>query len=71
MSVSHSRFGAVDGELAVDQVAGWFRVRVTHGAAAASAHVQTADAGLAHEPGDPLLVHHQPQAEGQLGMHPR
>ena len=47
---------------------------VTHsrfGSVAASAHVQAADAGLAHEPGHPLLVHDQAQAQRELGVHPR
>ena len=29
----------------------------------------TLQAGLAHEPGDPLDVHRQPQPEGQFGVH--
>ena len=51
----------------LDRTAG----RVAHGAATTTPHVQAADAGLTHEPGHPLLVHHQPQAQCQFGMHPR
>ena len=33
--------------------------------------VQALDAGLAHQPGDPLLVHLQVVPQDQLGVHPR
>jgi hypothetical protein len=59
------------GELAVDQVTGRLRVWVAHRAAAASSHVQATDAGLAHEPGHPLLVHDQAEPESQFSVHPR
>jgi hypothetical protein len=57
-----------DGELPVDQVFRGGRRRL---AAAVSAPVEALQAGLAHEPGDPLVVHRQAQTERQLGVHPR
>jgi len=38
---------------------------------AASAPVKAPDAGLAHQPGDPLVVDHQSQPESQLGVNLR
>ena len=40
-------------------------------AAAATAPVEALDTGLAHQPGDPLVVHRQAQPEGELGVHSR
>ena len=63
--------GAVDGELAVDQVGIGVRGGVADGAAVASAPVEALDAGLAHQPGDPLVVDRQAEPQGQLGVDPR
>ena len=51
---------AVDGELAIDEVVVGVRGGVADGAAVASEPVEALDAGLAHEPGDPLVVDRQP-----------
>ncbi len=53
---------AVDDEVPVDQVDVGLGVRVAHGAAAASAPVEALDPGLAHQPGDPLVVDHHARA---------
>jgi hypothetical protein len=37
----------------------------------ASSPVEALDAGLAHQPGDPLVVDRQPEPKGQLGVDPR
>jgi hypothetical protein len=60
----------VGGEIPVDQVAAGLGVRVADGAATASAPGQALDAGGAHQPGDPLEVHRQPEPEGELGVDP-
>jgi hypothetical protein len=61
----------VHGELPVDQVGAGLRGRVAHRAAVASAPVEALQAGFAHQPGDPLDVHRQPEPEGQLCMDAR
>jgi hypothetical protein len=61
----------VGGEPAVDQVRAGRGVRVTDRAAMAAAPVEALDPGLPHQPGDPLEVHRQSQAEHELGVHPR
>jgi hypothetical protein len=65
----HVRAGG--GEAPVDQIRGRSGVRVTHRATAAPAPVEALDAGLAHQPGDPLLVGGPAQFHRQLGVHPR
>ena len=57
-----------DGELPVDQVG---RGRLGRLAAAVSAPVEALQAGLAHQPGDPLVVDRQAQPEREFGVHPR
>jgi hypothetical protein len=52
---------------AVGCLGGWVADR----AAAASAPVEALDAGGAHQPGDSLEVHHQPEPQRQLGVDPR
>ena len=71
MSVTHSRFGASTANWRSTRSALGCGVRVAHGAAVASAPVEALDPGLAHQPGDPLVVDRQPEPEGQLGVHPR
>jgi hypothetical protein len=61
---------AVDDKVTVDQVGVGLGVRITDGASAASAPVETLDAGLTHQPSDPLVVDHHAQAEGEFGVHP-
>jgi hypothetical protein len=58
---------AVDGELAVHQVV---LGRRAGRATAGSAPVEALDTGLAHEPGNPLVVDRQAQPEHELGMDP-
>jgi hypothetical protein len=60
-----------DGEVTVDQVRAGLGVRVADGTAAASAPVEALDAGLAHQPCDPLEVHQQPESQCHLGVDPR
>ena len=60
----------VDGELPVDQVELGCGGRVADGAAAASAPVEALDAGLAHQPGDPLAVDRQAQARASARRAP-
>jgi hypothetical protein len=57
-----------DRELAVHQV---FLGRRVDQVLPALAPVDALQAGLAHEPGDPLAVHRLAQAQHQLGVHPR
>ena len=59
------------GEVPVDQIRTGCCVRVTDRAAVASSPVEALDTGLAHQSGDPLEVHRQPQPERQFGMDPR
>jgi hypothetical protein len=56
----------LDGEVASDQVVLGCRAGR---AVAVSAPVEALQAGLAHQSGDPLVVHRQPEAQCQLGVH--
>jgi hypothetical protein len=63
--------GSLDGELAVDPVTTGLRGGVTDGAAAASAPVEALDASVAHEPGDSLEIHLEPEPERQISVDPQ
>ena len=61
--------GALDGEVAVDEIGVGVGLRVTDGAAAASAPVEALHAGLSHQPRDALVVDRHAEAEHQFGVH--
>jgi hypothetical protein len=56
----------IDGEATSDQIA---LGRRPGRAATVSAPVEPLATGLAHQSGDPLVVHRQPQAKRELGVH--
>ena len=62
--------GAVGVELAADEVVAGFGA-VPAGAAVPAAAMDPGHAGLAHQPLDPLARAAGPEAQPQLGMHPR
>jgi hypothetical protein len=58
----------LDGEAALDQILLGCR---SGRAAVASAPLEPLQTGLAHQSGDPLVVHRQPETKRQLGVHSR
>ena len=69
--MTHSRSGLGRVEDPVDEIVAGFGGRVAAGAAPASTAVDALNAGLAHQPLDPLAGTADPFAETELGMHPR
>jgi hypothetical protein len=59
------------GEVALDQVRGWDSGRVAAGQATAPTAVDTYQAMLAHQPGDPFASNPDIQSQAQLGVHAR
>jgi hypothetical protein len=57
------------GEVAVDQVREGLRGGVADRAAAASSPVESLQAGLAHEPGDPLEIYQHSVLVAEFGVH--
>ena len=69
ISVIHKRFGSSAVKSRLTRSALACGVGVADGAAVASPPVEALDPGLTHQPGDPLEVDRQAEAERQFGVH--